>query len=123
MEELKKLGLTGKEIIVYETLLKFGRCEAYTISEYSKVPPTAVYLNLKLLINKELVQKIKGETNMFEAIEPSIAIKTLTEKRINELKNTAEEIIPRLKFLFPEKEKINKVIAFLSHGDEASYYI
>lgn len=123
MDELKRLGLTGKEIAVYETLLKLGRCNANKISEYSKVPPTAIYLNLKLLINKGLVQKIDGEMSMFEVIEPSIAIKTLTEKRINELKNTTEEIIPRLNSLSSEINEEKKEIAFLSHGEEASYNI
>src|SRR3989338_680314 len=123
MEELKKLGLTGKEIAVYETLLKHGKSEAHILSDYSKVPPTAVYLNLKLLINKELVQKIEGETNIFEAIEPSIALKTLTEKRINELKDTTDEIIPRLKSLSSNVKEVKKELAFLSHGEEASYTI
>ena len=42
MEELKKLGLTGKEIAVYETLLKHGKSEAHILSDYSKVLPLII---------------------------------------------------------------------------------
>ena len=58
-EELRKIGLTPYETKIYQVLLSYGRLGAKEIAERSKVPPTAVYPNLKSLISKNLIQKFQ----------------------------------------------------------------
>jgi len=121
MEALKKLGLTKYEVAVYTGLLERGRCTAIELSEYSKVPPTAVYPNLKSLIRKQLVQQIKGKPSLFEPINPSISIKYLAEKRERELSQFKEEAISYAEGLTLHKtENVKKEILRLTHGKEFS---
>jgi sugar-specific transcriptional regulator TrmB len=94
MEVYRKLGLTKYESQIYSILLKCGKNEASKISEYSKVPPTAVYPNLRKLVEKGLINEIKGNVSSFQAINPSLAINSLIdkkEKNLMDLKETALE--------------------------------
>jgi len=75
MEPLRNLGLTKYESAVYSDLIKNGKSEAKDISRRSKIPPTAVYPFLKSLIEKELIQQVKGEISLFEAPPPESALK------------------------------------------------
>ncbi|MBD3253411.1 hypothetical protein GF386_06770 [Candidatus Pacearchaeota archaeon] len=92
MEILKDLGLTKYESLIYATILKYNRINAKLISEYSGVPITAVYPNLKTLIKKRLIQELKGDVSLFEALPPDIAIDSLIrekQKNFQELKEKA----------------------------------
>jgi sugar-specific transcriptional regulator TrmB len=124
MDEFKRLGLTGYETAVYTALLEHGRNDAKALSEYSKVPPTAVYPNLKSLIKKGLVQQLQGEVNMFEAVKPSIAIPSYLEKKAEEFSGIADGLIPKLDALMNSKEIVPKEQAVsLSYGSDASVEI
>ena len=90
MEVYRKLGLTKYESQIYSILLKCGKNEASKISEYSKVPPTAVYPNLRKLVEKGLINEIKGNVSSFQAINPSLAINSLIDKKEKNLMNLKE---------------------------------
>ncbi len=121
MEALKKLGLTKYEIGVYTTLLEKGRCDAIEISEYSNVPITAVYPNLKSLIKKQLVQQIKGDPSLFEPIDANIAINTFIKNKEIELTRLKEEIISYSKMVRNDRvSDIRKEVLKITHGKELS---
>jgi sugar-specific transcriptional regulator TrmB len=108
MEELKELGLTGYEIKVYETLLKIGRSDAKKISQYSKVPPTAVYPSLNSLYEKEFIQKFEGDLAFYEAIEPKIALQKYTDNQIAKFKKLKKDSIEKLNNLKIENVPIKE---------------
>jgi len=121
MDVLKKIGLTAYEIKIYETLIQIGRSNANKISEQSKVPPTAVYPNLKSLILKQLVQKIKGDPSLFSALPPAIGIKKLVLRKNEDLSHTEGVAISYLKNLSKIKNESNKKeIVTLSYGKPIS---
>ncbi len=124
MESLKQLGLTSYEEAIYYSLLKYGRSDARELSEYSKVPPTAVYPNLKSLVQKGLIQQFEGEISEYEAIQPSIAVKNFIEKKIDDLKELEETMVPELDHLRSEHAVLQKKqVVSLSHGVDASVAI
>jgi sugar-specific transcriptional regulator TrmB len=91
MSNLRQLGLSEYEEKIYISLLKIGASDARRISSESKVPPTAVYPNLKSLTEKGLVQSILGEVTMFEALDPIISLKSFVEKKKNTLESHLDE--------------------------------
>lgn len=103
MGYLKKIGLTKYESYVYSSLMRNGRSSAIEISDKSKVPPTAVYPNLKALIKKQLVQKIGGDPATYEALPINASIKNLIEKKQKELEQLELETINYLEELSTEK--------------------
>ncbi|MBI5066538.1 hypothetical protein HZA97_10000 [Candidatus Woesearchaeota archaeon] len=124
MDVLKQLGLNGYESAIYEALLKYGRSDARQLSEHSKVPPTAVYPNLKSLVQKGLIQQFEGEISEYEAIKPSIAVKNFIEKKIDDLKELEEVGIPELDHLRCDHKVLQKTqVVSLSHGVDASVAI
>ncbi|MBI4919563.1 hypothetical protein HY837_06535 [archaeon] len=124
MEALRQLGLSSYEESIYYSLLKYGRSDAKELSEYSKVPPTAVYPNLKSLIQKGLIQQFEGEISEYEAIKPSIAVKNFIETKIDDLKEIEETIIPELDQLRRDNKVLQKKqVVSLSHGVDASVSI
>jgi sugar-specific transcriptional regulator TrmB len=119
--ELKSLGLNKYEIKIYQTLLGYGKLDAKTISKHSHVPPTAVYPNLRSLLDMKLIQQFSGKTMYFEALPPKSAINSLIEdkkRKFSELKNKvikdSEELL-HSKEIIPEKE-----ILKISQGKDPS---
>ena len=118
---LQKAGLNSYESKVYLALLEYGRLDAKSISDKSLVPPTAVYPNLKSLLQKGLIQKFDGEVAYFEALNPNTAIQAYVEQQKKELASLQESLIQSSQELFhrkqinPEKEVLN-----VSLGKEAS---
>jgi len=121
MEVLKELGLTKYESLIYEVLLKYKRLDARNISKYSNVPPTAVYPNLKSLLNKRLIQELKGEISIFEVLPPSIALDSFIKQKEKSLKNLKNEAIEQSEQLLNKGEfDENKEVMLLTHGKPAS---
>ncbi len=121
MGVLRKIGLTKYESAVYDSLLKIGRSNADEISIKSSVPKTATYPNLRSLINKGLIQEIKGEISIFEAIPPSVGLKSYIEKKekeINELKSEAVSFAESI--IGKNNPQQKKEVLWLTRGKEAS---
>lgn len=121
MEELRKLGLSPYETKIYVALLKYGRMSAREIAEKSTVPPTAVYPNLKKLVQKNLIQEFSGAVAFFEAVEPNIAIPAFIQQRKKSLEEMEEKLVQEAMNLFQDKliSKAPEVLN-ISIGREAS---
>ncbi|MFH0714425.1 MAG: helix-turn-helix domain-containing protein [Candidatus Diapherotrites archaeon] len=102
MEELKLLGLAGYEGAVFQVLLSHGKLGAKEVAHYSKVPLTAVYPNLKSLVQKGLIQEIGGKKAEFEAFPPSEALKALADKKAKELEEARERAVQKLEGVRPK---------------------
>jgi HTH-type transcriptional regulator, sugar sensing transcriptional regulator len=118
---LKKLGLSEYESRIYTAMLRIGRCDARKVAHESKVPPTAVYPNLRSLKDKGFVQIYDGENYLYEAIEPEIALRGLEEQKIAEMKNIKEEVLIELKKNAHPNEQFDPIK--LSYGKDTSQSI
>lgn len=92
-KELRSLGLTSYETKIYRCLLEYGKLNAKDIASYSEVPPTAVYPNLKKLLQKGLLQQFKGEVALFEALPPSLVVPSFVEQEKKKLEELQENIV------------------------------
>ena len=97
---LEQLGLTERETILYQTLLKLGPASIRDIAEQSGVNRGSAYESLKQLQSKGVVSYFpKGKRRFFMAENPEILLnlaeerKQNIEKTIDSLKHT---IIPSL---------------------------
>ncbi len=119
MEMLRKVGLSEYESKIYEAILKNGRSDAQRISEFSGVPKTAVYPNLRTLIKKGLVQEMKGDISLFEALPHSGAINNYIDSKIRDLSSLKRELLLELSDIKVNKVE-NKEVLWITHGKEAS---
>lgn len=101
---LENLGLTSYEIKVYTALVEYGRLNAKDIAKYSKVPPTAVYPNLKTLIEKGFVQKQEEDIAYFIAKDIKTAVNSFIKSRSQELEKIGEEAIENLRQIKSKKQ-------------------
>lgn len=102
LEILNEIGLSKPEIAVYKGLIEKGRSKTGEICNYTKVHSSKIYSILNNLIEKGLITfTTKNNIKFFEAT-PVESIKTLFEKKKEELDKTEEkifEIITNLKKL------------------------
>jgi len=104
---LVSIGLTEYEAAAYLALIEIGPSPVKAISEKSKVPPTATYPTLRSLVKKGFVQELLGEPGSrrdpkkFGALDPKIAIRAYTEKKISGEKEESERALSAL-LLFKE---------------------
>ena len=119
--ELRLLGLTQYETKIYHTLLARGKLTAQELAEYSKVPPTAVYPNIKSLLSKKLVQQFSGKIRLFEALNPEMALPAFIERKKEHLSALQQALIQEAKrtrnsqHITPPKEVIQ-----LAQGNKIS---
>jgi sugar-specific transcriptional regulator TrmB len=90
--ELKQLGLTTNESIVYKTLLKIGPSLAGEISRKSGLHRRTIYDTTEMLIKKGLVGYIlKNKKRLFQAASPNVFLDILKEKE-----NNMQNILPQM---------------------------
>ncbi len=109
IETLKKIGLTGNEIILYLSLLELGSSTTGEIIKKSGLHSSRVYECLEKLQAKGLVSYVvKANRKYFEATNPERLVDYLEErqKQIEEEKTEVKKIIPEL----IAKHKITKPI-------------
>ncbi|MFH1500513.1 MAG: helix-turn-helix domain-containing protein [archaeon] len=94
---LKKLGLNAYESQAYLTLIKYKTLAAKDIAKLSKVPPTAIYPNLKSLENKNLISLVTKDPLTYKIIDPKIGLKSFKESIKKYLDSTEEEILKEFK--------------------------
>ena len=94
-EELKSLGLSGKEAKIYVELLKIEQIDAYALSKRVGVERTVTYNTLNKLVEKGLVSHvISGGKKQFKCASPENLLRPLQDKE-----NIATELIEKLKKL------------------------
>ncbi len=124
MESLRKLGLTEYECMLYHALLKQGALTADKLAQHSKVPITAVYPNMRALIEKELVQKISGKTAIFSPLPPALALEKLANRKKKELEEYEKEALQALQSIEKEEQgEKNKGVLLITEGRDISVKI
>jgi len=125
MEELlKEIGLNGYESKIYLVLLQYGKLGAKLISQCSEVPPTAVYPNLKSLLEKGLIQKFEDKVASYQTLPPETAISGYVENKRKEMNKIKEELVLRSKQTFQNKViQPRPEVVHLSHGKDTSEQI
>ena len=110
--ELKKLGLSEKEIKVYLALLELGEAAVQKISQKSKVNRATTYVILEGLAKKNLVSEIEKEgKTLYGAQDPEFLFNLfkLQEQEIKEKETEFKKVLPELKAIFnlaPHKPKV-----------------
>jgi sugar-specific transcriptional regulator TrmB len=114
--DLSKLGLTGNETKVYETLISLGKSSANQISAHSGVSHGRIYDILESLISKGLVQIVPGKTKKFITSDPKSLMKLLEKERrdLDDIEKGIEKL--REKHKTKENEKI-----MVGYGKRAFY--
>ncbi|HLC71876.1 MAG TPA: helix-turn-helix domain-containing protein [Candidatus Nanoarchaeia archaeon] len=119
--ELRSLGLTSYETKIYRCLLEYGKLNARGIAQHSGVPPTAVYPNLKTLVERGLIQQLHGEVSLFQALAPSLALPSFVEREKKKLTALQETIVEQGEKLLQSKQIIKeREVLHLSYGKEFS---
>ncbi|MEK6900151.1 MAG: helix-turn-helix domain-containing protein [Nanoarchaeota archaeon] len=121
MVSFEELGLSPYENKIYTALLEYGRLSAKQIAERSKVPVTAVYPNLKKLMQKNLIQEFSGETAFFEPIDPKVSIPALIQAQKYSLEKLEIGLTSQAMDIYHHKQiaKAQEVLN-VSLGKEAS---
>ncbi len=110
--ELKKLGLSEKEIRVYLALLELGEASVQKISQKSKVNRATTYVILEGLAKKSLVSEIEKEgKTLYSAQDPEFLFNLFKfqEREIKEKEAEFKKVLPELKAIFnlaPQKPKV-----------------
>ncbi len=106
LSALSHLGLTEREIAIYQALLELGPSSIRDLADKSEVNRGSTYETLKILATKGIVNYLpKGKRRIFQAESPDKLLDIAEQKRhlleqtLIELKN---EIIPGLNQLKPE---------------------
>ncbi|MFH1400388.1 MAG: helix-turn-helix domain-containing protein [Nanoarchaeota archaeon] len=124
MSAIAELGLSPYEEKVYVALLRGGILIASAISKKSGVPPTAVYPNLKKLVAKGLVQRMDGQPAQYQAIDPSLSVKSMLDARIHAYQSMQAGIIAELAALQAERDRPEQIEPVkLALGAENSWRI
>lgn len=91
-ERLVSLGFTANEAKIYSELLRSGNMQAGTISKKTQINRRTTYDTIERLLNKGYVSySISSNKKTFHAANPEIII-----KKIDEMRDSAKEIIPNL---------------------------
>lgn len=101
-KELKKIGLTDKEVAVYLACLELGPSPVQPIARKAKVVRATTYVILSGLMQQGLVTRFEqGKKTMFAA-EPPLQLRRLLEKQGEEVKNKErllDQMLPELQVL------------------------
>lgn len=80
LADLREMGLTHQESIVYAVLLSMGPSHARRVSERANLPREDSYRVLKHLEEKGLVEVVLGKTSVFVAVDPRVAVRSFVSK-------------------------------------------
>ena len=90
MKQLKNLGLTENESLIYNALVKHGSSTAGKISQFTGLHRRTVYDSIERLLEKGLISFInKNNRKYFSAASPNRLLEILKEKE-----NSLQEILP-----------------------------
>ncbi len=112
LHELSKLGLTETESIIYQTVLKIGRCTVKEISKEAGFHRTNIYDILEQLKEKGLITYSKeGKSTYYKASDPTNLYQILEEK-----KEFLDQILPELVNM--QEEEKDKISVEIYKGNE-----
>lgn len=122
MEEiLKQLGLNSYEREIYAALLGYGKMNAKTIAEKTKIPPTAVYPALQKLNEEKLIQIYQGKIREFAVLPPKIALDSFIERKKKTLSEVKDDLILKAEQYYQSKviQPVQEVVRVFT-GRESS---
>lgn len=102
----KSIGLSDKEIAVYNALLPLGRATVRDLSARTGINRGTVHDMLEILLEKGLLMsERKGSRRRFLLASPEKIISVLEERRRNlqDQKKKFEEIVPQLRSLYAKQ--------------------
>ena len=122
---LKDLGLTDAEARAYLELLRHGSLGAPALAEVIDVPRSSVYVVLRSLVDKGLVEGGAGYGSRFGAIAPGKALDLLFRQErelIDRREVLAGRLLPRLEELFQagREESDEQLVEVLRSGPSIS---
>jgi HTH-type transcriptional regulator, sugar sensing transcriptional regulator len=83
LEKLKKIGLSGKEAIIYTALIKSGESTANEIAKLTSTNRTVTYNILQQLVNKGLISYVnKNKKRVYQISNPEALLSSVKEKEI-----------------------------------------
>lgn len=100
LRDFREFGLSDYESKAYLALTLYGPLTASGVTDKSKIPQSKVYGILKSLSDKFLAESWNGKPIKFKAIETSIALKKILERKkmaIDNLREKSEIILKQLK--------------------------
>lgn len=112
LNTLQQLGLTLYEAKAYSSLVLFGPSSANDLSKIAEVPRSKIYDVLASLMSKQMVEVLEERPKRFRAIQPEAIVKSMIEKKEEELKSLKEKVgltLKKLKPLFREEEVLNGI--------------
>jgi sugar-specific transcriptional regulator TrmB len=104
---LEDLGLQEGEAKVYLALLRQGTLGAPALAEQTGTPRSSVYLIIRALTDKGLIEGGAGYGSRFRAIPPAKALGTLFQHERDAIARReflADRVMPQLEALFQEAE-------------------
>lgn len=107
IERLREYGLNRYEADAYVTLLEIGLSTSSKIAATSKVPYGKIYPVLSSLEGKGFVKIFSGRPKRFMAVNPEIALRETSNKRLDEAKKLQEattKLITMLQGMSAKKE-------------------
>ncbi len=97
-EKLRQLGLTAKEAVLYESLIKKGEATANTLAKETATNRTVTYNVLQQLVEKGLVTYVtKNGRRAYQCANPEALLAHLSQQE-----RIAQELISELKAVRPE---------------------
>ena len=95
LADLRAMGLSHQEAVMYSQLVALGPSTARHISEAAHLPREDSYRLLRRLESKGLVEVVLGKPSIFLAIEPRAAVRSFVsnlESRSESLKQRAYDL-------------------------------
>jgi sugar-specific transcriptional regulator TrmB len=90
IEKLKSFNFSKAEAQVYMTLIRYGELNGSQVSKLIGLNRGTVYTALNNLYERGAIVLLPEQTNVYRAENPKTLIENLTEKYIQEYKNSAE---------------------------------
>ena len=116
---LEQIGLSGKEIKIYETTLQMPPSRAKAIALQADIARPTTYDILKVLIEKALIREVdEGGVKLFACHPPDALIEHIETKQaeLENYRKEAKKLLPTLEKL-RFKEFSYPTIAFASNGE------
>ena len=112
---LKRLGLTEKEVKIYQATLDLGPETIQKIAREAGITRTSAYVHVRSLIKRGLMSSVACDKKTYFAVEPPENLSSLLTVRKGEIKQLSSDlrkILPRLRLLFETTEERPRVRFF-----------
>ncbi|PIR94043.1 hypothetical protein COT97_03500 [Candidatus Falkowbacteria bacterium CG10_big_fil_rev_8_21_14_0_10_39_11] len=112
INNLRRIGLTQKEALVYSVLFELGGAYPSKVAELAKLNRSTTYKILEQLVLKGVVAELQKGKKLYYQVENPKKLEQFTAEQVRKAKNRAERVkglIPDLQALYslvPNKPKV-----------------